>query len=206
MTWLRYLWENEDGFFGIGAGPTSEEKSQYRDLAGAAKFATGQGEGDILSADNFWKAILSGDPSKISTVLGPLTSGINKRAQQQKKTAAEFGTRNGGTAAAQQEAGDQVRSEYDTIISGLTGQAASALGASGSSLLAAGVSAHEGAFSEANTIQQQHAAQLNDIFKSITSIAAAFVPEGGFGSLFKKAVPASTGGGGGIGAGGGIDF
>ncbi len=193
MRWLRYLWENEDGFFGIGQGPTSEEKQQYRSLAGAANFATGQGEGDILSADNFWKAILSGDPSKISTVLGPLTSGINKRAQQQKKTAAEFGTRSGGTAAAQQEAGDQVRTEYDSIVSGLTGQAASALGASGSSLLAAGVSAHEGAFSEANTIQQQHAAQLNDIFKSISSIASAFVPGGDFSSLFKKAPAAVSG-------------
>lgn len=187
MKLLRYLWENEDGFFGIGMGPSKEEKAQFGALGGLANFATSRGESDIASADNFWKAILSGDPSKISTVLGPLTSGINKRAQQQKKTAAEFGTRSGGTAAAQQESGDVVRSEYDTIISGLTGQAASALGASGSSLLAAGVSAHEGAFSEANTIQQQRAAKLNDIFKSITSIASAFVPGGGFGSLVNKA-------------------
>lgn len=176
---LRYLWENEDGFFGIGDGPTSEEKSQYRDLSGLAGFATGQGEGDIKLADNFWKSILSGDSSKIASVLGPETSAINKQAEQQKKTASEFGNRSGGTNAAQQEAGDKVRTGYQGLVSGLTGSAAGALGASGSSLLAAGASAHEGAFSEANTIQQQHSAQLNDIFKSISSIAAGFA--GGFG-------------------------
>jgi hypothetical protein len=191
--WLHYLWENEDGFFGIGQGPSHGEKQQFYDMSNLANFATSKGESDINSADNFWKSILSGDPNKISKVLGPAISGINKRAQQQKKTAAEFGNRSGGTNAAQQEAGDQVRSEYDTMVSGLTGEAASALGASGSSLLAAGASGHEAAFSEANTIQQQRAAQLNDIFKSITSIAKAFINPaestsgGGGGGLFKGA-------------------
>jgi hypothetical protein len=176
---IRYLWQNEDGFFGLGQGPSSEEKQQFRSLAGAANFATGQGEGDILSADKFWQSILSGDPSQISKVLGPLTSGINKQGQQAKKTAAEFGNRGGGTNAAMQMEDTNTRTAYDSLVSDLTGKAASALGASGSSLLAAGVSAHEGAFSEANTIQQQRAAQLDDIFKSITQIAGAFV--GGFG-------------------------
>jgi len=187
--WLRYLWQNEDGFFGIGQGPTSEEKKQFRDLSGVAGFATSQGEGDILSADNFWKSILSGDPNKIAKVLGPQTSAINKQAQQQKKTAAEFGTRSGGTAAAENMAGDETRRLYEQMVSGLTGEAAGALGASGSSLLSASISAHEGAFTEANVIQQQHAAQLDDIFKSITSIAGAVFAPGS--NLFGK------GGGGG---------
>lgn len=166
-------------FFGIGQGPTSEEKGLLKGLTATAGFANSQGEGDIQLADNFWKSILSGDPNKISKVLGPQTSAINKQAQQQKKTLSEFGNRGGGTNAASQEAGDSVRKAYDSMTSDLTGKAAGALGASGSSLLAAGVSANEGAFSEANVIQQQHAAQLNDIFKSITSIAAAFIPGGG---------------------------
>jgi hypothetical protein len=195
--WLRYLWTNEDGFFGIGMGPTKQEKSEFGNIASLANFATSKGESDINSADSFWKSILSGDPNKISKVLGPQISGINKRAQQQKKTASEFGNRSGGTNAAEQEAGEGVRSEYDTMVSGLTGEAASALGASGSSLLAAGASGHEAAFSEANTIQQQKAAKLNDIFKSITSIASAFVPGGGFASLLKKGASAVGGGGGG---------
>jgi len=184
--WLVYLWTNEDGFFGIGQGPTSEEKGLLRGLTSTSGFATGEGMGDIKLADNFWKSILSGDPNKISKVLGPQTSAINKQAQQQKKTLSEFGNRGGGTNAASQEAGDSVRKSYDSMVSDLTGKAAGALGASGSSLLGQGIGANEGAFGEANVIQSQHAAQLNDIFKSITSIAAAFVPGGGFGSLLKK--------------------
>jgi hypothetical protein len=167
-------------FFGIGLGPSKQEKNEFGAMGNLANFATSSGESDISTADNFWKSILSGDPSKISQVLGPQTSAINKQAQEQKKTASEFGTRSGGTNAAQQMAGDQVRTTYDTMVSGLTGQAAGALGASGSSLLAAGLSGHEAAFSEADTLHQQSMAKLNDIFKSIAETAGAvFAPGAG---------------------------
>lgn len=190
--WLRYLVFNEDGFFGIGMGPSSDEKSQFGAMGNLANFATSAGEGDISSADNFWKSILSGDPSKISQVLGPESSAINKQAQQQKKTGAEFGTRSGGTAAGNQMIDQNVRTTYDSQVSDLTGKAAGALGASGSSLLAAGGSAHEAAFSEANTIQQQHAAKLNDIFKSIAEVASA-VFTGGASVAVGEAVPTMGG-------------
>jgi hypothetical protein len=193
--WLRHLWFNEDGFFGIDMGPSTAEKQQSGDLGSLANFATSQGEGDISSSDNFWKSILSGDPTQISKVLGPQTSAINKQAQQQKKTASEFGNRGGGTNAAEQTADDNTRTSYDSMVSGLTGNAASALGASGSSLLSTGLSGHEAAFSTANTIQQQKAAQLNDIFKSIASIVAA--PFTGGASLGGLAGGVPTGGGGG---------
>ena len=94
--------------FGIGFGPSSQEKNQYGETGALANFATGEGEKDILASDNFWQAILSGDPSKISQVLGPQISGINKRAQQQKKTAGEFGNRGGGTNAGMQMARESV--------------------------------------------------------------------------------------------------
>jgi len=175
-------------FFGLGQGPTSEAKKQFRDLSGVAEFATSQGEGDILSADNFWKSILSGDPNKIARVLGPQTSAINKQAQEEKKTLSEFGTRSGGTAAKAAGINDSVRTNYEQMLSSLTGEAAGALGASGSSLLSAGISAHEGAFSEANVIQQQHAAQLNDIFKSISEIVGAFAMPGAGGAAAGGAV------------------
>lgn len=195
--WLVYLWTNQDGFFGIGMGPSKQENTQFGNLAGVGSFGISEGEGDISQADSFWKSILSGDPNKISKILGPQTSAINQQAQQQKKTLSEFGNRGGGTNAASQEAGDSVRKSYDSMVSDLTGKAAGALGASGSSLLAAGASASEGAFNEANTIQQQHAAKLNDIFKSITSIAAAFIPGGGAaGSLSGIFKGGASGGGG----------
>ncbi len=190
MKLLRYLWENEDGFFGIGMAPTSEEKGLLRNLTGTSNFATGEGEGDIKLADNFWKSILSGDPNKISQVLGPQTSSINKQAQQEKKTLSEFGNRGGGTNAAAQGINDSVRTSYQSLLSGLTSGAAGALGSSGSSLLSQGIGANEGAFQEADVIHGQHAAQLNDIFKSISEIAGAFA--GGFGGG-----PAAAAGGGG---------
>lgn len=193
---LRHLWFNEDGFFGIGMGPTKEEKSQYGDIAGIGDFGTSEGKKDTLASDNFWHSILSGDPSKIATVLGPEISGINKQGQQQKKTAAEFGNRGGGTNASEQMAGDTTRTSYDSIVSELTGKAAGALGASGSSLLAAGLSAHDSAFADANIIQKQKSAKMNDLFKSITSVAAAFVPGGGAAGLAKKALGGLKGGGG----------
>lgn len=173
IRWLRYLLFNEDGFFGIGQGPSKQEKQQYSALGDLASFATSQGEGDISTADNFWKSILSGDPTKIAQVLGPQTSAINKQGQEQKKTASEFHNRGGGTNAFEQTSDASTRTTYDSMISDLVGKGASALGASGAGLLSAGVSAHDAAFSAANTIQQQHSAQMNDLFKSIASFAAA---------------------------------
>jgi hypothetical protein len=159
--------------FGIGMGPSSQEKQQYGDLGNLANFATSAGESDISSANNFWQSILSGDPSQISKVLGPLMSTVNKQGQQQKKTLAEFGNRSGGTNATAQTIDDSTRSTVDSAISSLTGGAASALGTTGSSLLSTGLSGHEAAFSSADTIQKQRSAQINDIFKSIASFAAA---------------------------------
>ncbi len=190
---LRYLWTNEDGFFGIGMGPSKEQKNQYGDIANLANFATSRGEGDIAQADNFWKSILSGDPMKISQVLGPETSAINNQAQQAKKTASEFHNRGGGTNAGMQMAGDEVRSRYDKMLSGLTGEAAGQLGASGHGLLGVGVGAHEGAFGEASTIQQLKQQKISDLFKSITSVAASiFGGPGGLLSGMKASSPATS--------------
>lgn len=197
---LRYLWSNEDGFFGIGMGPSGQETTQYGETAGLANFATGQGELDVSTADNFWRSILSGNPQDIAKVLGPEFSSINKQTQQSLKTASEFGNRGGGTNAFAQTAGDTARSRMDQIVSSLTGGAASALGASGSSLLSTGLSGHEAAFSQANTIQQQRMAQLNDIFQSIASIGARFLPgaagaaASAFPNMSPGAISASFGG------------
>ena len=192
--WLRYLWMNEDGFFGIGLGPSKEQKAQYGDLANLANFSTGRGEGDIAQADNFWKSILSGDPMKISQVLGPETSAINNQAQEAKKTASEFHNRGGGTNAGMQMAGDEVRKRYDTLLSGLTTGAAGALESSGHNLLGVGVNAHEGAFGEASTIQNLRQQKISDLFKSITSVAASIF--GGPGGLFGGATKAGAAAGG----------
>src|SRR5260370_39380372 len=57
LTILRYLWTNDDGFFGIGEGPSSAEKSQYGAIGSTANFATSEGMADIGASDKFWRAI-----------------------------------------------------------------------------------------------------------------------------------------------------
>lgn len=179
---LRYLWENEDGFFGIGIGPSSGEKKEAGSLGSLAGFATGEGEGDISASDNFFKSILSGDPGQISKVLGGAISGINKRGQEEKKTNAEFGNRGGGTNASNQLIGDKSRSAVDNLVGNLTSGAASALGSQGSGLVNTGASAHEGSFSEEETLHKQQSDKWNDIFKSISAVASS-VLTGGVGGV-----------------------
>jgi hypothetical protein len=175
---MRFLLEFWTGFifpcfFGIGMGPSSEEKAATGKLGGIADFATSTGESDISSASNFWKSILSGDPGQISKVLGPAMSTINKQGQQAKKTQAQFGTRSGGTAAANQMIDDTTRSSVDSMISSLTSGSASNLGTMGQGLLSTGLQGEEAVFQADLTMQQQHAAKANDIFGSIMKSAEA---------------------------------
>jgi len=215
LKWMISLWMQllAPSFFGIGEGPSGAEKTDAGILGNVANFGIGQGEGDILKAQNFWSSILSGDPSKISQVLGPEESAINKQGQQQKKTLAEFGTRSGGTAAVGQTIGDTTRGSIQSMIAQLTSGAAGSLGNLGSGLLNTGASASTAKFGEDKTIHDQNSAKWNDIFKSAIAVGAA--PFTGGASLGMLAGGGSGGGGGsmpafsmpsfGGGGGGGFD-
>lgn len=187
-------------FFGIGIGPSDAEKQEAGATRNLASFATSQGEANILASDNFWRSILSGDPTQISKVLGPEMTAINRQGQQKKKTASEFGNRGGGTNAGMQMTDDTTRSSIDSLIADLTGKSAGALGASGSSLLNTGLSAHGQAFDMSKVIHDQQLAKWNDMFKSIAEVGLAPFTGGasllGFGALSKP------GGGGGDGTAG----
>ena len=181
-------------FFGIGMGPSGAEKTQYGDIANLSNFATSEGEKDILSSDQFWQAILSGDPGQISKVLGPQMSAINKQGQQQKKTGAEFGNRGGGTNAAMQMTDTNTRTSIDSMIAELTGKAAGALGGAGSGLLSTGLSGHIAGFDAATTMQKQNEAKWGDIFKGITSVASSLLPGGGVAKAATSAFPGMSAG------------
>jgi hypothetical protein len=173
---IRFLlqpWRNliMPSFFGIGVGPSDSEKKEFGATAGIGNFATSTGEADISSASDFWQGILKGDQTSLSRFLGPAFSNISQRAGQETKTLSEFGTRSGGTAAAQQQIGDEERRQAGQLEGGLLGASAESLGSMGQGLLTTGLSADEAAFSEAKTIQDQRAAKANDIFKSISKIA-----------------------------------
>ena len=190
----HFLFAGTLGFFGIGMSPDKNQKGEFGAIKGIGDFATSQGQGDILASDNFWKGILSGDPGQISKVLGPEISGINKRAQESKKTSSEFGNRGGGTNAGNQMIGDKMSSEVSEMYSALATHAAGALGGQGSGLLSQGASAHGEAFGEATTLHQESMSKTNDIFKSITSLASAFVPGGAGAKLGKKLFQGFSGG------------
>ena len=172
LAWIKWLLVNDDGFFGIGQGPSREEKQQYGLLSGIGGFGSTQGKSDIMQAQNFWSSILSGDMGKISEVLAPQISSINRQTQQRKKTASEFGNRGGGTNAYAQSLDDNALSTIREMIANLTGTAASNLGNMGENLLNTGLYGGEAAFGAAKTIHDQNAAKWNDIFKSIQTVAA----------------------------------
>lgn len=171
LNFLRHLWENEDGFFGFGGGFSAREKGEQGALAAIGNFGTSEGESDIMASDKFWKSILSGDPGKISQVLGPAISGINKRAQESKKTSAEFGNRSGGTNAGMQMTDDTTRQSIDQIIAELTGTAASTLGSQGQGLLATGLGGHEAAFNAAATMQELDMQKWSGLMSTINKTA-----------------------------------
>lgn len=191
--WLHYLWRNEEGFFGIGMGPSGEEKQQYGEMSNLGKFGIGHGEKDISQAENFWSSILSGDPSQISKVLGPQISAVNKQTQEQKKTASEFGNRGGGTNAAMQSLDDRSIAAVRSMISNLTGEAGGALGSLGGGLLSTGAAATGEAFGESKTIHDQNQAKWGDIFQTISNLLGVAGGFGKAGGMFNKVLTGAAG-------------
>jgi hypothetical protein len=168
------------------------EKNNYNALSGFAGFAGGHGEKDIGTAEDWMQGILSGDPAKISKLLGPQIKGIQDRAQQTKQTASEFGNRSGGTNASMQMVDDNVHSDINSMIDSLTGGAVSQIGSMGQNLLGMGMQGEHAAFGDAETMQKQEQAKWNDIFNSISNIVgtAGGMVGGKWGKFLKGAAGA----------------
>jgi len=160
-------------FFGIGMGPSGEEKQQGKFFTDLGNYGVQQGKTDIGQAEKFWSSILSGDMGQISEVLGPEFSAINKQAQQRKQTLSQFGNRGGGTNATMQSLDDNTTSAIHSMISDLTGKAATGLTGIGEHLMNTGVESGSEAFSIDKTLHDQNAAKWKDIFNSISSIIGA---------------------------------
>ncbi len=192
------------GFFNAlftGSNPTLSS-----DITGAgniSNFGTTLGEGDLTQSSDFYKDLLSGDPTKIGEILGPQLSNIQKQGQQQIQTAAEFGNRSGGTNAAAQTNIDSQRQNAQQLISQLTGQAASGLTGIGESALGTGLQANA---QQAQESQEQLQNQRNSLLSNVIGSAI------GAGEDFLTSGLSGLGGGGGGGDaalnafGGGGDF
>ena len=117
--------------FGIFEGPSKQEGQAFNALSGASSSAIGQGQSDITSGTNFFKSLLSGDPTQIAGVLSPAISADKVATQQDQKTTAMMGNRSGGTAAHNAAASDKVHSDITNLTGNLLGGAASSLTSAG---------------------------------------------------------------------------
>jgi hypothetical protein len=157
--------------FGIGMGPDSNEQNAFGALKSGAGFATGLGEKNLTTASNFMGDIASGDASRITQALAPQISAAKQSAQQNTATAAQFGTRGGGTGAFTASTNDRIHAGITNLIGSLTGGAVSGLGTMGGNLMGQGLTGTQAEFGEANTLHQQRMAQINDIFSSAAKLA-----------------------------------
>lgn len=178
--------------FGIDVGPSGQESANYNALFGSSGFATGAGESDITSSDAFLKAILSGNNAQIMQLLAPQVNAAKTSGQNQKMSNSQFGNRSGGVVSSNNSIDNSTRSDVSGLVGNATNTAASTLGSHGDALLGMGMSGHQAAFGEADTMQKQRASQWNDLFNSIASTAGAVAGMPGLGG--------SGGGGGGGGA------
>ena len=181
------------GFFGIGMGPSTQEKQQYGQLTADAGWATGQGESDIAQSSKFMSDILSGDPTRTAQALAPQISGMQQRAEQQKDTIAQTGNRSGGHTAKVASIDAGTRGDVTNLVGGLTTHAADSLGEMGSNLFGKGMAGTESAFGEAKTLHDQESAKINDLVSSISKTVMG-AATGGMGGGLAGGIGGAIGG------------
>jgi hypothetical protein len=179
--------------FGIGAGPSSQEKQAYGGLNVLTGFQSSHGQNDVSDAENFWRSILKGGPEAYK-VLAPQISAIKQRGQQQINTASQFGNRSGGTNAGNQMTEDNINSGVNSMIDSLTGEAGSALGQMGMGLTGQAGPNYGQLFKESAYMQQQEQAKWNDIFKSIGNVAGMVAGFPGIGGNVSQVLKGVQGG------------
>jgi hypothetical protein len=106
-----------------------------------AGFGQAQGEGLLTSAGNFFSTLMGGNPAQTAKLLSPQIQANQQQGQQQKQTMAQFTNRSGGTNAAAQTLDDKTRANISSMISDLTGKAATQAAQVGQGLLSTGIAA-----------------------------------------------------------------
>jgi hypothetical protein len=156
-------------------GGQSPGLKQATNTAGSiSNFANNTGEGAITDASQYYKNILSGDPSKIAESIAPEIQAGQQQTQQAKQQMAEFGTRSGGTAAASAGADAANRANIISLIGRLQQGAAQGEAGIGENQTGQGIAAT----GLQGQLSQQ---QLNDYLNSIlgkTFSSAISIPLG----------------------------
>lgn len=146
---------------GIFTGSSPTETGDQNQAGGIAGFGTSVGEGDVSAASTFDQTLMQGNPAQTAKLLAPQIGAITGQAQQQKDTLAQFGNRSGGNNSEASTIDDKTRGNIDSMISNLTGKAASDAGSLGTSTLGLGLQANQLQDEEA---QQQLQNQQNSVF------------------------------------------
>lgn len=97
-----------------------------------------EGQGNLTSAADYFKALMSGDQAKMSQVLAPQISVIKGQNQQRINTLSQFGNRSGGTNAATQSLQEDATRSIQQLFDMLGPEAAKEVGAIGSAQEGAG--------------------------------------------------------------------
>ena len=111
------------GFLG-GSNPTLN--AGIKQAGQVAGYGTTKGEGLTTAAGDFFTGLLSGNPAQTAKLLAPQIKAQQDQAQQMKNTSAQFANRSGGTNARNQSIDDATRGKISSMISDLTGKAATA--------------------------------------------------------------------------------
>jgi hypothetical protein len=177
----------------IFGGQNSVLNSNIGQAGQQAGFDTGEGEGDISAGDAFLKSILSGDATKQAQALAPQISAAKTSAAQTNKTAAEMGTRGGGTGAATAATDDKTHAMITNLLGQLTGSAATALPSIGTNLTSQGTAA---TMDQAALSQQRMQNWLKSILGKGIGTAAGAAEGFGLAKAFPSAPNGAPGGGG----------
>ena len=129
-------------FSSLFGGANSDLNTDIGATGQLAGNLSGQGQKNQNTAGNFFDAIVSGDATRQAGALAPEISAAKTSAQQQNKTAAEFGTRSGGTAASTAGTNDKVHSDITNLIGSLTNSSANSLANLGTSQVSQGQEAY----------------------------------------------------------------
>lgn len=185
--------------FGTGGGTDrNNQLSSWGSLTNLGnwekKFGKGQqteGAGNLSTAADFFKTLLSGDRSKIGTILAPEIGTIQNQASQNLNTLSQFGNRSGGTNAAVNASTSTGSAEIQKLISTLLGQSGQELGALGSTQEGLGLSAADIAGKLFSTVAGQATsdrslfggplaqAQSSELLSGILSLGKMLWPKGG---------------------------
>lgn len=102
------------GLYDLFAGDPTKTEQQQLGTLGTGQIATGQNL--VTPSATYYENLLSGDPSKIAQAVAPAISAQQQETENAMLTGSQFGTRSGGTTAANNAAQAQGRANIINLI------------------------------------------------------------------------------------------